>query len=246
MSRKNLPAYAKQYEPWSALHVEPLVLFLTPILARWRVHPNVLTLLSLLLGLSSGLLFALGHWIWGAIAFQTTYIPDCLDGKVARLRQITSEFGAKLDNWADYVRKPSCFLGIAVYFYSNDQLFFVVLTALTLFVHVVVHKLYVFLDINHCDLEFPNFHRKIFRRLMPRAVALYTFFEEQNLLFIVSPLVAGFIGLPQGGVWFFWGAAIAIGLCFLKLIIVCNHRRKGRYAEVHQDWAATKGNLNNA
>lgn len=243
MQKKKKPSWAKAYEPWSELFIEPLVIYLTPVLAAWRVHPNVLTVISLLFGLSCCVFFALGYWIWGAIAFQATYIPDCLDGKVARLRGMTSAFGAKLDAWADYARKPSCFLGIGIYFYINDQLFFAALTALLLFIHVFVHRLYVFTSINHCDLEFPNFHRKVFRRIMPRAVALYTFFEEQNLMFIVSPLVAGLIGLPKGGVWFLWGALIAVILCFLKLLIVLNHRRKGRYELVHQDWAATKGNL---
>lgn len=243
MRKKPLPDYAKQYEPWSALFIEPLVIFLTPILAAWHVHPNAVTIVSSVFAISAGVMFGLGYWVWAAILFQATYIPDCIDGKLARFRKMTSELGAKLDNWADYVRKPSCFLGIAVYFYTNGQLLSAVLTAVALLAHVSVHKLYVFLNINHCDLEFPNFHRKVFRRIMPRAVALYTFFEEQNLLFIVFPLIAGLIGLPKGGVWFFVGAIIATSFALLKLLIVCNHRRKGRYNQVFQDWFNTKGNL---
>jgi hypothetical protein len=125
----------------------------------------------------------------------------------------------------------------------NKLFVFGLLTIAIFVVHVFVHKLYVRFKINHCDLEFPNFHRKIFRRIMPRAVALYTFFEEQNLLFTASPLVAGLIGLAHGAVWFLWGGLIAVILCFLKLLIVLNHRKKGRYELVHQDWGGTKGNL---
>lgn len=247
MRRKTLPSYAKAYEPWSTLFtVEPLIMPAVPVLAFLRLNPNLITLASLLFAVLTGIMFSLGHWIWAAVMFQATYITDNLDGKVARLRKMTSEFGAKLDLLVDGLRKPMCFLGLAVYFYSQQKFVLAIIVFVILAVHIIIHKLYAFLDINHCDLEFPEFHRKIIRKIFPRVVALYTFFDEQFFMFIIFPLIAGIIGLPKGEIWFFWGAMIANGLCLLKLLMILNHKRKNRYDEVHQDWFATKGNLDKA
>jgi len=243
MLKKKLPPFAKQYEPWSTLFIEPLVIYLTPRLAKLKIHPNLITIFTAILGLAAGLLYALGHWICAPITYLATYIPDCLDGKVARYRQMNSEFGAKLDNWADYCRKPLSFLGIAVYFCLHDHLLFAFFTALALAAHFYIHRLYVLTGIQHYDLEFPTFHRKVFRRIMPRALALYTFFEEQNLLFVAFPLTGGIIGLPDGAVWFFYGAITATILVTAKLLIVLRHRRQGRYDIVHQNWGLTIGML---
>lgn len=244
MQKKDLSSYIKAYEPWSTLFtIEPIVVPLTPIISACKIHPNVITFASLIFGIAAGVCFALGHWIWAALAFQGTYLTDNLDGKVARYRNMTSEFGAKLDDFVDCIRKPACFLGVALYFYTSGNILFAFLTAVVLAFHVAVHRLYVLKKIDHCDLEFPEFQKNIVRKIAPRTLALYTFFEEQFFIFILFPLVAGIIGLPEGGVWFLIGAVIAICLCLLKLLIVLDHRRKGNYELVHQNWNETKGNL---
>lgn len=244
MFKKKVANYIKAYDPWSAvIFIDPVAIHLVRLLAVMRIHPNIITLLSFVSGILSGLSFAMGRWHWGSGLFLATFFFDAIDGKLARFCNLTSDFGVKFDVLVDYTRKPLCFLGMIIFFYFQEQLAFSIFTFLLLVIHFIIHKLYILLNINHCDLEFPNFHRKTVRKTFPRIVALYTFFDEQFIMFIISPLVAGLIGLPKGEVWFLWGAAVAIGLCFLKLLIVLNHRRKGRYELVHQDWLGTKGNL---
>ena len=247
MIDKSKPAYVKPYRPWCDLFfADPLADPLTPVMAAMRVHPNVITTGSLFAGLASGVLFAMGYWLWGALVFQFSCFCDGLDGKVARLRQMTSEFGARLDVWADSARKPSSFMGLAIYFYIHEQLSFVILTVVALIVHVVVHKLYGIVGVQEYDLEFPNFHKKVVRRFAPKILTLYTFFEEQFIEFVVFPLIAVVAGLPKGGVWFFYGAGIVTVLGLGKLFLLWNHRRKGRYKEVYQDWVGTQGKLDKA
>ena len=159
---------------------------------------------------------------------------------------MTSEFGAKLDVFADGFKKPSCFLGITIYFLRNDLLLAAILTCLAFAVHVGTHKLYLFFKVTEYDLEFPDFHRNVVRKFIPRSLCLYTFFEEQFFEFMVFPLVAGIIGLPDGAVWFLYGAAFVAILGMTKLAILVNHRRKGHYDQVYQDWAGTGGNLDKA
>ncbi len=240
-------SYVKAYQAWSIVFfIDPLALPLVPILARLKVNPNLITAGTLIAGLSSGVLFAMGYWLWAPIVFLFSHFLDCIDGNVARLRQITSEFGAKLDDIADSLRKPACFAGIFIYFWMNHQNIFALLTVVVFIVHVFIHKLYQFFGVSHTDLEFPDFHRKVIRRFAPRVLALYTFFEEFFFLFFVFPLTAYFIGMPQGTVFFFWGALFASVLTFLKLLILLYHRRGNHYEQVRQDWRGTKGNLDRA
>jgi len=241
---ENKPRYMKAYQAWSIIFfIDPLALPLAPVLARLKVNPNAITVIALIVGLLSGVLFAMGYWFWAPIAFLFSHFLDCIDGKVARLRQITSEFGAKLDDIADGLRKPSCFAGVFIYFCVNHHEIFALWTVIVFIVHFFTHKLYQLFGVLHSDLEFPDFHRKVIRRFAPRVLALYTFFEEFFFMFFVFPLVAYFVGMPQGAVFFLWGALFVSALTFLKLLILLNHRRKNRYEQVRQDWRGTKGNL---
>ncbi|UCG46725.1 MAG: CDP-alcohol phosphatidyltransferase family protein [Phycisphaerales bacterium] len=247
MTNKSKPSYVKAYGPWSViLLADPLAIPLARVLAMLRVHPNAITAASLVAGLATGVFFALGHWLWGAAAFYLSHFFDCIDGNVARCRKMTSELGAKLDAIADGTRKPSSFMGIGIYFYMNAQMQLAILTIAALVVHVAVHKLYLLIGVLEYDLEFPNFHRKVVRLVAPRLVALYTFFEEQLIEFCVFPVIAVIVGLPEGAVWFLYGAGVVTMLSLGKLCILWNHRLKGRYEQVRQDWTATKGNLDKA
>ena len=244
MNNKKRPSYVKAYQSWSTLFFTELISVpLTPVFAILRIHPNVITVLSLLLGLSTGVFFAFGYWITGAVVFELSFFCDNIDGKIARYRNLTSQFGTKLDSVADAVRKPSSLAGIMIFFLLHKQPVFATLIVLVLVAHVAVHKLFVLFKVGEYDLEFPEFHRKTIRRISPRWLCLYTFFDEQFIEFFVFPLIAGIIGIPDGAIWFFYGAILVTLLGLLKLIILINHRNKGRYEQVYQDWTGTKGNL---
>ncbi len=244
MRNKQRPHYVKAYQAWvTILFIDPLAIPLIPLLAAWRVPPNAITVAALIAGVAAGVFFAIGDWGCAAGSFLSSHFLDCLDGNVARLRGLTSEFGARLDNFGDFLRKPVCFAGIAFYLYAHQQFLYLALTAVAFASHVIVHRLYGFLGVFHCDLEFPRFHRTVIRRFAPRVLCLYTYFEEFMFLFVVFPLIASVVGLPHGAVWFLWGALVATALTAAKLLILCNHRRKGRYQQVYQDWAGTKGYL---
>ncbi len=66
-----------------------------------RLMPNMLTMLALCSGLSA-IRFALqGRWQEAVIAIVLAAVFDVLDGRVARLFNIASKFGAELDSLAD-------------------------------------------------------------------------------------------------------------------------------------------------
>ncbi|MDP9128337.1 MAG: CDP-diacylglycerol--serine O-phosphatidyltransferase [Pseudomonadota bacterium] len=68
-----------------------------------RLLPNMLTLMALCSGLT-GVRYALNeHWQEAALAIFAAGIFDLLDGRVARLLNLTSKFGAELDSLADAI-----------------------------------------------------------------------------------------------------------------------------------------------
>jgi CDP-diacylglycerol--serine O-phosphatidyltransferase len=68
-----------------------------------RLLPNMLTLLSLCSGLT-GIRFALqGEWEKAVIAVLIASVFDVLDGRVARMLNMASKFGAELDSLSDAI-----------------------------------------------------------------------------------------------------------------------------------------------
>lgn len=68
-----------------------------------RLLPNILTLLALCSGLTAMQMALQGKWENAVIAVVVASIFDVLDGRVARLLNIASKFGAELDSLADCV-----------------------------------------------------------------------------------------------------------------------------------------------
>lgn len=68
-----------------------------------RLIPNILTLLALCAGLTAIRFAIYERWEAAVIAIVAAGILDGLDGRIARLLDSTSRFGAELDSLADFV-----------------------------------------------------------------------------------------------------------------------------------------------
>ena len=89
---------------------------LSRLFMRLGCSPNVITLLSMVIGLMGAACFATGSYlegIAGALLFQIAVIIDCCDGEVARLTFTESRLGAALDLIADNIVHVAVFAGIA-------------------------------------------------------------------------------------------------------------------------------------
>lgn len=100
-------------KPWgsrlAALLVRPLV--------ATRVHPNHLTTLSLLTGLTAAALYGTADRTaanWGAALYLLTNVLDNTDGELARLAGKTSAIGGFYDRLCDLVVRTSLFMGIGL------------------------------------------------------------------------------------------------------------------------------------
>src|SRR5215813_3832475 len=68
-----------------------------------RLIPNILTMLALCAGMTSIRLGLLQRWELAVIAIAVAAVLDALDGRIARLLDSSSKFGAELDSLSDFV-----------------------------------------------------------------------------------------------------------------------------------------------
>jgi phosphatidylglycerophosphate synthase len=80
------------------------------VLARRRVHPNVVTIASWLLAIAAMLLFAEGHFGLGLVAAWAMTFLDTVDGKLARVTLTASPIGNVLDHGLDLIHPPFWYL----------------------------------------------------------------------------------------------------------------------------------------
>jgi phosphatidylglycerophosphate synthase len=92
----------------------PLVWAMVPPLARARIHPNTVTVISIVLTVLAVPLFATGHFWWGFICAYGMSVLDSVDGKLARLTFTDSAIGNILDHGLDIVHPPFWYFGWAI------------------------------------------------------------------------------------------------------------------------------------
>ncbi|MBC8282566.1 MAG: CDP-alcohol phosphatidyltransferase family protein [Nitrospinae bacterium] len=90
--------------------------------------PNQITCLSLLIGLIAAFCFYLGSYqagIVGSVLLLVSCWVDCVDGEVARLKFMVSEWGAKLDILADNIVHCLVFfsIGMGLFFKTSEPVY---------------------------------------------------------------------------------------------------------------------------
>jgi len=110
----------------------PQAAFLVYFLRRTPITPNQVTFLSFALAVGAGALFVRGPGHLGVIAaavvLQISYLFDCADGQLARVRKTTSHLGHLLDFLMDEL-KAMLILGcvaVRVWLDTGDTLFLLV------------------------------------------------------------------------------------------------------------------------
>ena len=88
---------------------------LTPILLNTSLTPNQVTSISMAMGLIGAACFIFGNLIMGiigALLLTASYTFDNCDGEIARIKKMSSEFGAKLDDMSDWIVDASFFAAL--------------------------------------------------------------------------------------------------------------------------------------
>jgi phosphatidylglycerophosphate synthase len=111
-----LSTYKPRDSWWTVFLVDPLAGRVLWLVSAWSwVTPNVLTIIAFILGLGAAASFAMASWPFlalGALLFHLSFVLDCIDGKLARLRGVFSLFGGWLDYICDRLRIVVCTLAL--------------------------------------------------------------------------------------------------------------------------------------
>ncbi len=99
---------------------------------RLRIHPNMLTLIGVLINVVAGALLAVDHFIIGGVVMICANIFDFIDGKVAFITNQQSEFGAFWDSTLDRFSDLALFTGLIVLYSRLGRTDYVLLATLTL------------------------------------------------------------------------------------------------------------------
>lgn len=88
---------------------------------RLGIYPNTMTLLGLAGNIIGAVLIALGYMTLGGIVVLIMGLIDTLDGTMARLRGMPSEFGAFVDSVTDRYSELVIFAGLLYYFLQKGD-----------------------------------------------------------------------------------------------------------------------------
>jgi phosphatidylglycerophosphate synthase len=93
---------------WNRFAARPVAAVLLVPLSKTRITPNQITFLSLLTFVAAMVWLALGHGrpslVWAVLVLELSYVLDCTDGQLARLKHMASPVGAHLDFLMDELK----------------------------------------------------------------------------------------------------------------------------------------------
>lgn len=109
-----------------------LAYYFSAQLANWFVRaarhtpltPNSITFISLVLGVLAAWFYSRGDWrslIIGAILHHISFVLDCADGQLARVKGLKSQMGSWFDYHSDKIKDILLLLGLAWGIYVQTQ-----------------------------------------------------------------------------------------------------------------------------
>jgi CDP-diacylglycerol---glycerol-3-phosphate 3-phosphatidyltransferase len=96
-------------------------------LSRYRINPNILTFIGVLISLWAAFAFGYGAFFHAGLIMILAGLFDMLDGEVARVTRSVSAFGAFYDSVIDRYSDVIILQGLMVYYARKQMLGYVVL-----------------------------------------------------------------------------------------------------------------------
>ncbi len=110
--------FTDQMRVWTRFIIDPIVTFL----ARYKLSPDLLTVVGMLAHFLFAWLIAIGEFRWAGVAMLILSPLDALDGALARkLGRKQGGFGAYLDSTLDRLAEIILFGGFIYYYMVNDN-----------------------------------------------------------------------------------------------------------------------------
>lgn len=154
-------------------------------LARTRISPNQITFAGMTIGLMGAFFVSLpGYWaqVFGALLFVLCVVVDGVDGEVARLKLMETDFGHTLDIVTDNVVHVAVFAAIAIglYHHTGNRLYIhALMFLLGGFAAAAVTVYYCILKRTPGEIEESS-----------RSVRLMTLMTNRDFAYLVLPFAA--------------------------------------------------------
>jgi phosphatidylglycerophosphate synthase len=181
-----------------------LSIALSRLLIRTPITPNVITGVGAVVGLAGAVLLGVGaSWLalLGAILVWVSCILDGCDGEVARLKLLSSPFGARFDVATDNVVHMATFAAIILYLHRRHPELALAAPAIALFLGLILSMWSMWWVINRRPWKQRIGVRRIYERVAGR-----------DYVYIVVALTA-----VDRLEWFGWAAAIGANVFWLSL-----------------------------
>lgn len=107
---ETLPAYPRYVTHKISIRIVKLLL-------HTSISPNQITLLSIVIGIISSIMFAAAipvYFFAGALILELYYVLDAVDGQLARCKKLSSMTGGYFDYISNYIVPPSVFFCIGL------------------------------------------------------------------------------------------------------------------------------------
>lgn len=117
---------------WYSALLKPFLHFI----ARLGITADMLTVVSLFVVTTAGILFAFHQTIWGAWILLFGGFLDGIDGELARITGIKSPFGGFLDSICDHCGDFAIYMGLLFLYLQNSATAEIILIFVALFASV--------------------------------------------------------------------------------------------------------------
>jgi len=102
------------------------------VVSSLRINPNLLTFIGFLITLYAAVQLARGKFLAAGLIIILAGIFDILDGRVARITNSVTKFGAFFDSVLDRYSDIAIFLGLMVYYSKGQRLTYMILSGVVL------------------------------------------------------------------------------------------------------------------
>jgi len=128
----------------------PISTKMSRFLAPLPVTPNHITALALILGWVAAGLMATGTakgFLWAAIIMQFGAVIDCVDGELARVKDMGSRFGGWFDTVVDDIVNQSFLMGTAIGVWRQDDVTWPLVVGITSFALVLPALIFMYREL---------------------------------------------------------------------------------------------------
>ncbi len=194
------------------LFFDPLAIPLTFLFVRYtRISPNQITFFAFLIGLLSSWFFYRGWVIEGAVGYYFFFLFDNIDGKIARVRNLSSNLGGFLDFVVDRIVMSSMSFGLILHFIETRNIEICVL--------LLIYTLFSLVkDIAKISLDNIVVRKKEINLLINNSRIITEFCDKYKIHFkpgqVLSSLLV-YLVTPLSG-YYFLGYSAAILILFFS------------------------------